>query len=630
MKKHEIGSAFLILILLVFGVYMINEENKNQVTDETVIVNEETPMASQIPEPEPVADNTINAEPVISASVEDITTIETEEEVPLSSVFEVEEINPYAPINLNEYSSGFVTKEKTVIETRYLIFTIDKDVYVPDYFESYAEMVCDEIELATGMKFNEGPLTEGKISVHIQKPSKDTYKRYFNELYQIGHGGSKLSKKQINKIIASYYSKSDNAGYVCYNQSEKVVYLSANNLFHAGGSGIFAHEIIHALYDQYELPQWSLFTEGFTEETVERVLKNLEASDFSDSYKLGGSYQEEGDLIMFEPYLLKDKPLSYWFLNAPPEVVTGNGFHALGFHFFEYLESIGGYTKWIDSYIHADHSPEEMISFLTSVYGVDIEEGFYKWLDGMYGRYNLSPNIPEASQITLYPHSDVLGMRTSFPAYDLEWSCKDLTINLLEAKKYLVDFKKEKAENLYLAIPKLNDGAYAYIYDESGEYLRTVTSSEDIPLDNIGFVRIFDASVILQVSIKGYPETDNDTEETEAETEAETVKEDKLFPLEGEGQEKLRELFKDSSEQDKRLAELGYYKATEYVMNGVEGYAFLMPKKHMDKCFEDPYERYREAFMRSGFDVGQYPPTSSWSSASFREVFICFTPKPKK
>ena len=87
-------------------------------------------------------------------------------------------------------------------------------------------------------------------------------------------------------------------------------------------------------------------------------------------------------------------------------------------------------------------------------------------------------------------------------------------------------------------------------------------------------------------------------------------------------------MFKGSSAQNMALAKLGYYKAAEYVNDGVVGYAFLIPASHMKRISagdEFPYNRYRDSFKRSGFDIDINPPSFLFNYNA--DVYIVFNPK---
>ena len=214
---------------------------------------------------------------------------------------------------------GFITKEKTVIETDYLIFDIDPEIYVVPGLAEKADRVFRAMEEVTGRSVKDGRLHDGKITVYVSR-------------------------------YESHNTVAENAGPT--GGSEDTVWLAPSDLFVEDGY-TFAYDLGHAFYREFAGGfAGSMMNEGFASYTAMKVMDLLAEKDPDLGAALGSSDKVRYNMTIDDYDVMYEKSVEYWMKHEDECYdFCWNGGYGVGFRLMGYLEdNFGDYTSWFENY----------------------------------------------------------------------------------------------------------------------------------------------------------------------------------------------------------------------------------------------------------------------------------------
>ncbi len=374
---------------------------------------------------------------------------------------------------------GYITKEKTIIETEYLIIDIDPDIYVvPDLAEK-ADGIFRAMEKVTGRSVKDGRYYDGKITVYVSR-----YESYSTEAENAGPTGG----------------------------SSDAIWIAPSDLFVESGYA-FTHELGHAFNREFTGGfAGTVMDEGFTTYTEMKIADYLAETDPNLGAVQGSSLQVIYNMTIDDYEVMYENSVEYWMKHADEAYdFCWNGAYGLGFRLMGYLEErFGDYTAWFENYdeISAARVKSEgvdvvdeledktianlAIRALKNTYGESALDDFYDWMrENEYGRFDTedfgikSNAFARVTEYSVYPFYWWAENRTKIPEGDMtEYS--DLKVNIAPAEFYLREYKGEDTSTLVLNV---SDGTSVERYDYEGKLIDTVQNTQ-IPLAGVAAVRL--------------------------------------------------------------------------------------------------------------------------------------------
>ncbi|MBQ8298194.1 MAG: dockerin type I repeat-containing protein [Ruminococcus sp.] len=391
-------------------------------------------------------------------------------------------------ISENFYSeAGYITQEYTEVETEYITFKIDENIYVRNDLALHADRIYEAIETVTGMSFTDAPYGK-RVVVNVSKP-QDT-----------------------ESELSTGYAIGDEA------------YISSGDLLIDNDYAII-HEMIHTLEARYN-PYYSgkTLSEGFAVYTNTLVLEYLE-EHYPDTYAIGWSTIEH-DMNHAVEEDIYDQSLEYWMENGYPH---GNGLYGVGRMLLAYIhETKGDFTSWISArdeigYIAGKWIENEdgttsyedgftvdmQLELLKNVYGDDILDGCYDWLkeneaDFMY-QYDLSTWVTRdftgIEQYDLYPSFYAGGNVINLLRKDIPVVYSNLTVNIGPTRFYLEKYKGYDASGIVLNV---NEECQLALYDKDGNLLRECSGGDGISLEDVYKIKLVGDGTATKFTITNY------------------------------------------------------------------------------------------------------------------------------
>ena len=329
----------------------------------------------------------------------------------------------------------FITTEPVKINAGAVVFDIGENIYLPAHLEEMAATVVEAIEKNTGLKFNntESPVGFGKVSVIANREN----------LYaeQDGYAGLKTSEE--NK---------------CYAYTNKAV-VSPSDLF-LGHSPTVIHELTHVLmYRQSDWSHGAMLDEGLSTYTAYLVSTELEKTAPELACYLEPAARELVYLHIYDYDALFAQPIEYWLENTFTYAFNKN--YAVGFRFMAYLHQVyGDYAQWIPK-LEEKHpfyktnekkTSEWCIEAIKSVYGRDVFDNFYPWLQENLDQfdegqaYSSFRDLTGVEEISWYPNFQNLESTAILGRVRYQ----DLLIRLEPMRKYVKDYKGFSGEDFLL------------------------------------------------------------------------------------------------------------------------------------------------------------------------------------
>ncbi len=386
------------------------------------------------------------------------------------------------------FSVGFITTEKTYIETDYVIFEIDPNIYVIGDLAQKTDTMCAAMEKVTGLSFKTKTYNAKKTFVHVGR----SYIVGEEEVGDVAHAKS------------GYFSNS--RGDTCANY----VYLNPMELFLGKGT-TFLHEMAHVLrFCQTEVGFRTVFEEGFAVFTEYQTIQYLKNHHTDVAYALDAAIMPIYSIPIDED--LYSQSIETWLKKDFEYDTFANNAYAIGYRFLEYLKDCyGDPFKWIaaSSGQEALVSAETTIATLKSCYGNTALSKFYTWMKQHEKDFEVdgsvyTPNTGEVREmsgfapISFYPR--FLSSYNEAPVSYLSFRYKDLYINLEEVKRYLSEYKGRNVDNCYLS---LSHPATVLLYDKQGKVLDAV-NDQKIPVKGVSYIKLVGSGYMGCMHLDGY------------------------------------------------------------------------------------------------------------------------------
>ena len=386
---------------------------------------------------------------------------------------------------------GYITKEQTKVETKYIVFDIDPNVYVIPDLAVIVDKIFETIETVTGLKAKNGKYYDGKIVCHVNREgAKDT-------------------------LVENY-------GWEMGTVDE--FWITPMDLFVESGY-VFTHELGHSFNREFTGGfAGTLVDEGFTTYTELKVMEYLWKNDPYLAAIVGCEDNVTRNMTISDYDAMYAQSVEYWMAHRDEaESFCWNSVYGIGFRLMAFLEAkYGNYTKWFDEYdriasaetkkrglYSIDSLPDEVIFDLASkamknTYGKKVFEDFYKWMKKNEGG-RLDNDFDEeinhfknVSEYTVYPKYYSFSNYTKLGEHRLT-EYKDLIVNIAPAEYYLRVYKGEDTSKLVLNVSL---GVTVERYDKNGKKMDNVASTE-IPLKDVAYVKLVGTGKTA-FSITGY------------------------------------------------------------------------------------------------------------------------------
>lgn len=395
------------------------------------------------------------------------------------------------------FSKGYYSSEKTYIETDYILYEIDPNIYIIGDLVERTNELCKAIEDVTGLKFNLSQYGGKKILVYVYRegiPRKD-------------------SEMSAGAAFAESGPSESSRGDECMH----IIRLTSPCALFTGKTSTIIHELAHALrYCQTSTHFTTLIEEGFAEITNYKTMLYLENKKSTTAFLLGSTIGKSGSFEIFD-FNYDSKKLLYW-LSLTAENFEGNQY-ALGFYLMSYLDNkYGNFNAWLKNCPDNNGllSGEAQLQLLKKAYGDSFANDFYSWTkanlkkgEGTSHFYNpYSQNTQDLTgyaPLNFYPDFSNYGrFQCSFAEYSFKY--KDLYINLDETKHFLKDYKGRNIDNLYLT---LSDDVTVQYFDKNGTMLME-SKEKLIDIANVSYIKLVGSGYIGQLQLLGYYDKDMD------------------------------------------------------------------------------------------------------------------------
>ena len=396
-----------------------------------------------------------------------------------------------ASVDENKIDVGYITKKQTVIETEYLIFDIEPNVYVVPGLADKADEIFRTMEKVTGRSVKDGKYCDKKITVHVNRTGAK------NTLYE-------------------------NSG-VCGGTSDEI-WIAPSDLF-VDSAYAFTHELGHAFNQEFTGGfAGTVMDEGFTTYTEMKIADYLAENDPDLGAVQGPSFAVKTNMRIDDYALMYGQSVEYWMSHTGEAYdFCSNGAYGVGFRLMGYLEEkFGDYTAWFEYYdklaadevkkrgvyvideLPGDVKADLAVEALKKAYGKKVLDNFYPWMkknqDGRFDcDYHESINrFLAVKEYTVYPLY-WWGTNTTELSYHQMTEYNDLTVNIAPVEFYLREYKGEDTSKLVLNV---SEGTTVELYDYYGKLLDKVQDTQ-ISLTGVASVKLVGTGATV-FSITGY------------------------------------------------------------------------------------------------------------------------------
>lgn len=384
------------------------------------------------------------------------------------------------------FAEGFVTSEITYIETEYVIFEIDPNIYVIGDLAQKTDAMCAAMEEVSGLSFKTTTYGADKIYVKVDRNGIENNSEYSGYI-PYAESGSLVNLR----------------GDVCSNY----VYLNPGDLL-LGNTTSFLHEMSHALrfcqtWDSFG----TVYEEGFATYVEYETAKYLATYHADISFALQPAESVLRNTAMDER--LYSQTMEFWLAqNSDYYRPYGNDNYAIGHRFFAYVkDTYGECTSWMAAYCNSP--TEDTVSLLKSCYGNEVLTNFYPWMkqheqEFAVPMHDATPDtgvtwdLRGFAPVSPYPEFYDFYNETAISRYSFYFN--DLYINIEEARNYLTQYKGYTMDAAYLA---LSDAATVCLFDKQGNVL-DVVNGRQIPLNGVGYIKLVGSGYMGAMEIAGY------------------------------------------------------------------------------------------------------------------------------
>ncbi len=386
---------------------------------------------------------------------------------------------------------GYITKERTKVESKYIIFDIDPNVYVVPNLTEIADKIFETMEKVTGLTVKNGKYYDGKIVCHVNREGAND-DPYETQGWAMGTE-DEFWITPIDLFVESGYAFTHELGH------------SFNRDFVSGFAGTVADE-------------------GFTTYTELKICEYLEKNDPDLAAILGSRETVKANMWISDYDAMYDRSVEYWMDHRDEaEKFCSNNLYGIGFRLMGFLEEkYGSYIKWFDEFdkiasaeaekkdiYSIDGLPREEVHKLFSkalktTYEKSVFDEFYKWMKkNEGGRLDEDPEVytnsfSNVSEYTIYPKYYHYSNATTIGRFDLT-EYKDLIVNIAPAEYYLREYKGEDTSALVLNV---SSGVTVETYDKDGKMTGRHEETV-IPLKNVDHVKLVGKGT-TKFAITGY------------------------------------------------------------------------------------------------------------------------------
>lgn len=441
---------------------------------ETAAEEPALPQESQALVPDAAAEPEQRINPPEDMILEDITPFGNIPGTIVTIAPDLEKMN-FGQIGEVEYDAHY---KRLLFEGEHFAYQIHVDhgrpVYVVDGYIQKAEKLYAAVEQVTGLSF------VGRTTKLERSESKITL------FMGILSGGENPE---------SDYSTNgfDAQGHAIY-ASQASAFLGKNADLIANLAGILQTDYAYNRFN-------GVYTGGFCNYTAYKVQKYLEEHD----PELAMASQDSADVLMNYHIHgglqeLMEKPMDHWIEHPDSlwDVIIGNGPSSVGFYFMMYLDEVyGDYCGWIPAYgqnypcYYGNETRDipNQIQNMKDVYGEDVFEGFYPWLEEkLNSSFVVWTDYSWRKQYVFYPLFAVYG----YEPVMFSGTYEDMCISLAEYRNYMAEFKGYALDTLTL----VNDAeAQVALYGPEGEFLMvtkgtpTAQGEYRICLEDVSYIK---------------------------------------------------------------------------------------------------------------------------------------------
>lgn len=445
------------------------------------------PVAQTHMQTQPVQEITVQTEPVQEPVIPEETEPESWTDAPEELVFS--DIAPFGNVagrivsaKGNEHFPGW--EEDTVSKQIFtsgewimnsIFYSFDRPVYVVDGYVEKIQALYDAVETVTGLSFRQRPSKMDMEEQLVWITLKNSFMEGAHEDADIGSDGAFPEDRNVNI---------------------------------SQGSALLGHtdDLIAGLASVLQVDQAynrlnSIYSAGFSSYTAYKVQKYLEENDpqlamvSRDSTESWMNYYINGGLDA-----LRQNPMDHWIRNSDSlwEIIIGNGTTSVGFFYMMYLDEVyGDYCLWIPAYaenyrcvyLNQTQYIDDQIQVMRDVYGEEVFEGFYPWLEEKLQTNNAyDRDYSWRKNYVYYPCFAGYGYEPGM----FDGKYEDMCVSLAEYRNYMTEFKGYSLDTLTL----VNDRAVTVaLYDQNGRFMtatvgdRTEQGEYRIDLENVYYVQ---------------------------------------------------------------------------------------------------------------------------------------------
>lgn len=385
----------------------------------------------------------------------------------------------------------FITTEAISVDTGVLVFDIGENIYVPGNLEEMGPIISNALEKTTGLRFTDSEkareaFPDGKVHVIVTRDNL-----YAGQDWYMGLDTSE---------VGSAYARDEAT-------------LSPGDLF-LGYGGAIVHELTHVLmYRQNDWSYGQMLNEGLSTYTTYLIMSELEKTAPEIACYLEPSRQSLIDMAINDYSKLYEQPVEYWLDNTFEYASNLN--YTVGFRFMAYLHHVyGDYGKWVpafeEAYKFREH-PEAgyeapvqwRIEVLKSVYGEDVFDHFYPWLQENTAMFEAGleadvRDLSGAEELNWYPRFTAINSTARME----QIKYKDLRIQLDPMRKYVEEYKGQKMGDALLAT---SEPVEVVLYYADGTEATAVAGQEnsELPLDGAVAFRLVGEGQLEWIEIVG-------------------------------------------------------------------------------------------------------------------------------
>lgn len=387
----------------------------------------------------------------------------------------------------NKFLKGYITTQKTTLETEHFIVQIDANVYVPAYLLEYVEVIYDTLEIVSGLEFYNQHYNPGKIII------------------------------EVGKVNNENSPETEHAGAYAYSSGSRIHVSSGDVLL--GNSYAIVHELSHIL--MYSQSTWSyskVFVEGFAEYNSYKAVQYLEKYNMDVAKTIETSKAQVGNMSIHGN--IYSQTIKYWIENPSQAYdISGNGAYSVGFRFMSYLDhKYDDYSSWIayyeqknpyyakEGYYNQEIAVQEQYNSMTIAYGSNVFDEFYSWLKINESILFVDPWSEECHPYDLttlkytyiYPLFVYRDDSTTMTKY-YKFSYNDLYVGIDEARNYLQNYKNKDVTNLRM---KLSKSVMVELYDSNNNLLESKIDDE-FSLVGVSYIKLVGEGLLGERRIHG-------------------------------------------------------------------------------------------------------------------------------